>query len=155
MQVKSQRDFWTGLLFIVLGAGFAWGATLYSFGSSARPGPAYFPFGLGVLLALLGAAILFKAVTVDTADGEPFGAVAWRPLLIITGAVLLFAILLPRAGMVISLPVLVIVSSLGSKEFTWTAAIVSSVVLTIFSWLVFIKGLGLTIPLWPVMAAGT
>jgi Tripartite tricarboxylate transporter TctB family len=155
MQIKSQRDFWAGLLFIVLGAGFAWGATLYSFGSSARPGPAYFPFGLGVLLALLGAAILFKAVTVDTADGEPFGDVAWRPLLIITCAVLLFAILLPRAGMVISLPVLVIVSALGSKEFTWTAAIVSSVVLTIFSWLVFIKGLGLTIPLWPVMAAGT
>ncbi len=155
MQVKSQRDFWAGLLFIVLGAGFAWGATLYSFGSSARPGPAYFPFGLGVILALLGAAILFKALTVDTADGEPFGAVAWRPLIIITGAVILFAILLPRAGMVIALPVLVIVSALGSKEFSWIAAIVSSVVLTIFSWLVFVKGLGLTIPLWPVMAAGT
>jgi hypothetical protein len=149
MQIKSQRDFWAGLMFIVLGVGFAWGATLYSFGSSARPGPAYFPFGLGVILALLGAAILFKALTVETADGEPFGAVSWRPLAVITFAVLLFAVLLPRVGLFISLPVLVIVSALGSREFTWLAAIVSSVVLTVFSWLVFVKGLGLTIPLLP------
>jgi hypothetical protein len=43
-----------------VGVGFAWGATAYNFGSSARPGPAYFPFGLGVLTACLGGLILFK-----------------------------------------------------------------------------------------------
>ena len=47
MKIKSQKDFWSGLMFIVVGIGFAWGATNYSFGSSARPGPGYFPFGLG------------------------------------------------------------------------------------------------------------
>ena len=49
MKIKSEKDFWSGLMFILVGVAFAWGATNYSFGSSARPGPAYFPFGLGVL----------------------------------------------------------------------------------------------------------
>jgi hypothetical protein len=57
MKIKSQKDFWSGLMFIAVGVGFAWGATNYSFGSSARPGPAYFPFGLGVLLAIMGALV--------------------------------------------------------------------------------------------------
>jgi hypothetical protein len=52
VKIKSQRDFWSGLMFIGVGLAFAWGATNYSFGSSARPGPGYFPFGLGILMAL-------------------------------------------------------------------------------------------------------
>jgi hypothetical protein len=55
LKIKSEKDFWSGLMFVAVGVGFAWGATVYSFGSSARPGPAYFPFGLGVLMAVLGA----------------------------------------------------------------------------------------------------
>ena len=39
MKIKSQRDFWSGLMFVAVGVGFAWGATNYSFGTSARPGP--------------------------------------------------------------------------------------------------------------------
>jgi len=53
----AQKDFWAGLMFIVAGIAFAWGATNYSFGQSARPGPGYFPFGLGLLLAVLGGAL--------------------------------------------------------------------------------------------------
>lgn len=154
MKIKSSRDFWSGLMFLVVGLGFAWGALNYSFGSSARPGPAYFPFGLGILLALLGAFTLFEALTIETEDGEPIGAFAWRPLLIILGAVGLFGVLLPRMGMFFSLPLLVVLASLASDEFTWVSTLINAVVLTIFSWLVFSKGLGLTIPLLPTFAIG-
>ena len=54
VQIKSQKDFWSGVMFILAGVGFAWGATNYNFGSAARPGPGYFPFGLGILLAMTG-----------------------------------------------------------------------------------------------------
>lgn len=91
MQIKSRQDFWAGLMFIALGVVFAWGATEYSFGSAARPGPGYFPFGLGILLALLGALVLLGALTLETADGGRIGRIAWRPLLIIVGAVLTVA----------------------------------------------------------------
>ena len=149
MKIKSQRDFWSGLMFIVVGLGFAWGATNYAFGTSARPGPAYFPFGLGVLMALLGAMVTFKALTIETTDGEPVGAFAWKPLVTIVGAVVLFGLLLPRLGLVLTLPVLVFLSSLAGDEFHWGEALLNSVILTAFSWLVFIVGLNLTIPLWP------
>ena len=153
MKVKSQKDFWSGLMFLVVGVAFAWGALECQFGSSARPGPGYFPFGLGLLMALLGAFILFESLTIETEDGERIGDIAWKPLLIILLSVVLFGVLLPWAGMVVALPVLVITTSLASDEFTWVATLVSSAFLTVFSWLVFIKGLGLTIPLWPSFIA--
>lgn len=149
LKIKSQKDFWAGLMFVVVGLSFSFGALDYSFGTSARPGPGYFPFGLGILLGVLGALALFEALTVETDDGEPIGKVAWRPLLIIIGSIVMFGVLLPRAGMIISLPLLVIVSALAGDEFHWGEAIANAAVLTLGSWVVFIWGLNLTIPLWP------
>lgn len=156
MKIKSQKDFWSGLLFLCIGAAFAIGSLDYSFGNSARPGPAYFPFGLGVLMAILGGMVLFGALTKETPDGDPVGAFAWRPLVIILVAVALFGFLLPRLGMFITLPLLVILSALASEEFTIKDALLNATVLTVMSWAVFSKGLGLTIPLLPTMfGAGT
>lgn len=149
MKIKSQRDFWSGVMFVAVGVAFAWGATNYSFGQSARPGPGYFPFGLGILLAVLGAVVLVQSLVVDAADGDRIGAIGWRPLLIVLGSLALFAFLLPRAGMVIALPILVVTSAMAGDEFHWGEALANAVVLTIGSWLIFIKGLGLTIPVWP------
>lgn len=153
MKIKSQRDFWSGVMFVVIGLGFAWGAMNYQFGTSARPGPAYFPFGLGLLLAIMGALVWFGSITVETEDGEPIGAVAWKPLLIIVGSVALFGFMLPRLGLFASLPVLVILSAMAGDEFHWKDALLNAVILTVFSWLVFIKGLSLVIPLWPSFLA--
>lgn len=154
MKIKSQRDFWSGLMFLAVGIAFAWGSTEYSFGSSARPGPGYFPFGLGILLALLGAAVLFKALTLESEGGDPVGPFAWRPLLVVVGAIVLFGVALPRLGLAITLPLLIVVSSLASDEFRWRDALLSCVVLTLGSWAIFVWGLKLVIPVWPVMFGG-
>ncbi|WAC72591.1 tripartite tricarboxylate transporter TctB family protein [Roseateles sp. SL47] len=150
MKIKSQRDFWSGLLFVIVGVAFAWGSLVhYSFGSSARPGPGYFPFGLGVLLAILGGAVLFKALTIESEGGQPIGSFAWRPLVIVVAAIVVFGFALPRLGLAITLPLLIIMSSMASDEFNWRDAILSSVVLTIGSWAIFVWGLSLVIPVWP------
>lgn len=155
MKVKSQRDFWSGLLFVIVGVAFAWGSIEnYSFGNSARPGPGYFPFGLGVLLALLGAMVLFKALTIETEGGNPIGPIAWRPLLIVVGAITLFGFALPRLGMAVTLPLLIIVAAMASDEFKWKDAILSSVILTLGSWGIFVWGLKLVIPVWPTFITG-
>ena len=153
MRIKSQRDFWSGLMFIAIGIAFAWGATAYNFGSSARPGPAYFPFGLAVLMSLLGALLLFESLTIETDDGEPIGHWAWRPLGIIVAAVAVFGWALPHLGMVIALPLLEIGSAMASDEFHWKDAVINAVLLTIGCWVIFIWGLKLTIPLWPKFIA--
>jgi hypothetical protein len=149
VQIKSQKDFWSGVMFILAGVGFAWGATNYNFGSAARPGPGYFPFGLGILLAVLGAAIMLKALTVPTKDGDPIGSFAWRPLGLVVAAVAVFGLVLPKLGMILSLPLLVLIASYAGDEFHIGEVAINSLVLTVFSWAIFIWGLNLTIPLWP------
>ena len=154
MKIKSQRDFWSGLMFLVTGIVFAWGATNYSFGSSASPGPGYFPVGLGVVLALLGALVLFKSLTIESEGGDPVGAFAWKPLITIVGAIVVFGIALPRLGLAVTLPLLIIITSLAGDEFHWKDVLVNCVVLTIGSWAIFILGLKLVIPLWPTFITG-
>lgn len=149
MKIKSEKDFWSGLMFLAVGVGFAWGATNYSFGSAARPGPAYFPFGLGIIMAALGAIILFKSLVIEVEGGDRLGGIAWKPLAIIVGSVVLFGLLLPRLGMFIALPLLVITTALAGDEFHWGEAIANATVLSAGSWVIFIWGLNLTIPLWP------
>jgi hypothetical protein len=154
MKIKSQRDFLSGLLFLVVGVAFAWGATEYSFGSSARPGPGYFPFGLGILLAILGGFVLFKALTLESEGGDPIGNIAWRPLIVIVAAVAVFGVALPRLGLACTLPILITMAALAGDEFHWRDVLISSVVLTVGSWALFIWGLKLTIPLWPIYITG-
>jgi len=151
MKIKSQRDFWSGLLFVTVGAVFAWASTEYSFGSSARPGPGYFPFGLGVLLCLLGAVVLFKALSIESEGGDPIGPIAWRPLLVITATIVVFGLALPRLGLLITLPITIFMAALAGDEFHWKDALISSVILTAGSWLIFVWGLKLVIPVWPTV----
>jgi hypothetical protein len=153
VKIKSQRDFWSGLMFIVTGIAFAWGATTYSFGSSARPGPGYFPFGLGILLAVLGAIVLFKALTIEVEGGDRIGAFAWKPLLYIVGTITVFGWTLPHLGMFLALPILVVVAARAGDEFHWGEALANAALLTVGSWVIFIYGLNLTIPLWPSFLA--
>jgi hypothetical protein len=153
VKIKNQKDFWAGVLFLLVGAGFAIGAQSYSFGSSARPGPGYFPFGLGILLALLGVFEIIKASASRTPQ-ESIGPWPIKQMAIILFAVVLFGLAVPRLGLVIALPILILVASIPSGEFRTVEVLVNSVVITIFSWLVFIKGLGLTIPVLPSFISG-
>jgi len=100
-------------------------------------------------LAILGAFVTLKALTIETEDGEPVGAWAWRPLLWICLSIAAFGFLLPKLGMIITLPLLVVVSAMAGDEFHWKDAALNAVILTVCSWAIFILGLKLTIPLWP------
>ena len=152
MRIKSQRDFWSGMVFLVVGIVFAVGARNYSLGTSARPGPGYFPLMLIVIMAILGAIVIFKALTIETEGGDPIGHVAWRPLIIIVAAISVFGITITWLGMIISIPILILISSFAGDEFHWKGVAIAAVVLTIGSWAIFVWGLKLTIPVWPWFA---
>ena len=154
MKVKSQRDFFSGLMFLVVGIVFAVGATNYPMGSSAKPGAGYFPLILSVLMAILGAIVLFKSLTIETEGGDPIGHIAWRPLLVIVASIAMFGLALPRLGMFVTIPMLIVMVSFAGDEFSWKGVIATSVVLTIGSWVIFIWGLSLTIPLKPLFMGG-
>ena len=124
MKIKSQKDFFSGLMFTVVGAAFALGATTYTVGTGARMGPGYFPLLLGILLAILGATILFNAMVVETPDGDKIGKWAWRPLSFIILANVLFGVMLgglpsiglPAMGMILGIYALTIVASMADER---------------------------------------
>jgi drug/metabolite transporter (DMT)-like permease len=149
VSIRSQKDLIAGAFLVVVGVAFAFGATHYNFGVSSKPGPGYFPFGLGVILALLGLIVFIGSFGRPMRGGDPVGAIPWRPLICIVGALLLFGFLLPRIGFLISFPLMIVLTAAGSTEFRWKDALLNALVLTVFSYLIFIAGLKLTIPLWP------
>ena len=157
MKIKSQQDFFSGLMFAVIGIAFAWGATTYNIGEGARMGPGYFPLVLGILLAALGAFIVFESLVVETEDGEKIGAWAWKPLFFIIAANLVFGVLLgglpsiglPAMGMIVGIIVLTFVAELAGDEFNLKEVIILSIVLCIGSYLAFIVLLKLQFQVWP------
>ena len=162
MQIKSQKDFFSGLMFLVVGVAFAWGASSYSIGTGARMGPGYFPLILGILLAILGAVIAFKAMTVDTPDGQKIGALAWKPLTYVIGANILFGVMLgglpsvglPAMGMIAGIYAFSLVASLAGSEFKWKEVLVLATILSIGSYLAFVVLLKLQFPVWPAFITG-
>ena len=95
--------------------------------------------------------VLFKALTIESDGGDPIGDIAWKPLLIIVAAIIVFGLALPRLGLVITLPILVTMSALAGDEFRWRDAVINSAVLTVGSWFIFVWGLNLVIPVWPTI----
>jgi hypothetical protein len=160
--IKSQKDFFSGLMFTVVGAAFAYGATNYSIGTGGRMGPGYFPLLLGVILAILGAIIMFKALVVETAGGDKIGQWAWKPLFLIIAANLLFGVMigglpsigLPPMGLVAGIFALTIVASLAGDRFNLKEVLVLAVILSIGSYAAFIMLLKLQFPVWPTFIAG-
>ena len=160
MNIKSQKDFFSGLMFMSVGAAFAWGATKYSVGTGARMGPGYFPLMLGVLLAILGSVITFKALVVETAGGDKVGSFAWKPLIFIILANLSVGVLLaglpsiklPAMGMIVGIYVLTFIASMAEPGWKVKNTFILATILAIGSYIAFVVILKLQFPVWPVFS---
>ena len=162
MKIKSQKDFYSGLMFAIVGIAFAVGATNYNIGTGARMGPGYFPLMLGILLAILGGAILFKALVTPSETGDKIGKWAWKPLFFIITANLLFGVMigglpsigLPPMGMIAGIFALTVVASLAGENFKLKEVLILAAVLSVGSYLAFVKLLALQFPVWPTFITG-
>jgi len=140
MRIQAEKDFWAGFLYTVIAAGFLWFGWDYRTGTSARMGPGYFPMVLGWLLVAFGLISMARSFFVQ---GERAGGIGWRPLAMISAAVLVFAALVPTAGLVFALPALVILSAAASRQSIYDLrGLAALVALTVFCIAVFVKGLG-------------
>ncbi|WP_413757962.1 tripartite tricarboxylate transporter TctB family protein, partial [Vibrio vulnificus] len=62
---KDLRDFWAGLLYLIIGAAALYMAADYEMGTAISMGPGYFPKVLSGLLILIGAASLVRSFIVE------------------------------------------------------------------------------------------
>jgi len=157
MNIKSHKDFVAGLLFMGAGLSFAWGASAYTIGNGARMGTGYFPLVLGVLLAFLGGIIIFKALVVETVDGDKVGAIAWRPLACITAANVAFGVLvgglpsihLPPMGLIAGIYALTGICCWAGADFDPKEALLLATILASVGYFACTAVFAVHVPIWP------
>ncbi|GAB3547658.1 tripartite tricarboxylate transporter TctB family protein [Noviherbaspirillum agri] len=143
-RIRNPRDFWSGIIFLVFGVAAVVIGRDYTMGTAGRMGPAYFPTVLGALLAIIGAISVVRSLL---RSGMPLEKFAIRELILILVAVLLFGFLVRGAGLVVAVPALIVISAFASAKFRLLPAVLLAAGLTAFAILVFVKALGLPMPM--------
>jgi hypothetical protein len=113
-------------------------------GTAMRMGPAYFPIMLGFLLALIGLAVILRSLF---KPGSSVGRISFGKPALVLGATVLFGFLLQYLGLAGALILLVILSAYASERFRWPVAIALAVGLAVGSSILFVRLLGLPIPI--------
>jgi len=148
LRIKNFKDFYTGLLFLLFGGGFMWGALQYDLGTAARMGAGYFPLILGGMLVFLGVVVAVRSLVIGAPDSA-IGRIAFLPMILMFGSIAAFALLLRGAGLVVSILAIILISSLASRESRVKETLISAVVLCAASVALFVYALNLQIPVWP------
>ena len=141
--IRHPKDFWAGVIFVFFGLAAMYIGQDYPMGSAGRMGPAFFPTFLGGLLALIGAASVVRSLL---RPGDAITRIHFKNLVLILVAVLLFGFLLRGAGLVPAIVVLVMLSAFASPQFKLVPTLLIAAGLAGFSVLVFVKLLGLPMP---------
>jgi len=141
--VRSAKDFWAGSIYIVFGSSAILIARDYAMGTAVKMGPAYFPTILGGVLVLIGALSILRSFILH---GTPIGAFSIKGLLLVSASIFVFGFLVRRVGLAVALPLLILTSAYASLKFRWGPTLVMAAALTIFCVLVFVKGLGIPLP---------
>jgi len=144
LRVKGPRDVAAGLIYLAFGGLMFHAALGYRLGTAGRMGPGYFPRLLALVLIGLGLIALVRGFIVA---GEKIEAVKWKSLTLVLASTALFGFLLERLGLALALIALVLVAAAASKEFRFEwKALAGVVALAAFCTLVFVKGLGVPMP---------
>jgi hypothetical protein len=149
--LRNPKDFYAGLLFVAIGLADLVFVRSYPLGTASRMGPGYFPWILGILLLGLGAVLSLRGFR---SGGEAMSEWQWRPLAIVLLSVLVWGLTAQGLGLVVASLALVFVSSVASDEFGWREALLSGAIQAAAMAALFIYGLGVPLPVWPVFLGG-
>lgn len=144
--VLRSKDFLAGATFLLVGGGMVAVASDYPFGSLLRMGPGFFPIIIGLLLALVGIALMGKSIVMQTTERPTFHL---RPAFFITAAIFAFAYALPRLGLAAATVFLVMIMRLAFRPVHPAGALVLSAVLVALAVIIFSYVLRLPLRLWP------
>lgn len=144
-KVTSPKDLWSGLIYLAFGVAGLWFGAAYPMGTAGRMGSGYFPKVLAAVLVGFGVVAVVRSLVLS---GEPISRLRWKPIVLILAACALFGLLLQPAGMIPALFVLTVLSAAASAKFRLDArALMGVVALIAVCALVFVKGLGVQMPL--------
>ncbi len=143
---RDIRDVVGGLAMMALGVFVGWYAySEYEIGQLNRMGPGFFPVWLGGILAVLG---FFIALPAFFRKGRAL-SVDIKTLVFVTASIVVFASLLKVLGILITTFIAVMISSMAKGGVSWKARVLVALGISATTWLVFIFGLGMILPVFP------
>lgn len=143
----SLKNMLAGLIFIGIGAAFAYASLSYEMGRAVRMGPGYFPLVLAGILIAFGA-IIFVQALFSGPDDVAISAMPWRGLLLLIGALVFFGLTIRGLGLVPSLFITVLMAAMASKRTSPAGALIMATAITLLCLALFVWALGLTLPLF-------
>lgn len=155
MRIIDQKNFGAGLFYLLLGGFVALRAPSFGVTAGRAVGPGFFPLMIGILLAVIGVIVLAMALgRTDQAHRSLIGRWSLRPLCVVLGAVVLFALLLKPAGYFLASAVLLVAAPFAAGKVSYQSIALSVVILLPLSWFIFVFIVGLRLPLWPAPLFG-
>jgi putative tricarboxylic transport membrane protein len=142
--IRNNRDFFSGLMFIIIGLGAIFIARDYPIGSALRMGPGYFPVALGGIMTAMGIYVMIQGLKNNEKMKGTWSLRAW---IILPLATVIFGYMVEEAGFVPALVVLVFVSASAGRQFKFLEVLIAAFILTAASVGIFIYGLGMPYPL--------
>jgi hypothetical protein len=124
--------------------GIFFGASLDP-GTPRRMGPGFFPRILSWVLILLGAAVAGAGAA---RAGAPAGALRWRPVILVTAAVITFGALIDRIGLIPATAATVALGAFAGRDARPREVAALAVAMAVGAAGLFVYALGLPLPLW-------
>src|SRR5512139_668362 len=113
VRVFQRQNVLGGVLLVAFGVlGLVLGASL-DMGTARRMGPGFFPRILSWLLIAIGGAVAAQGAL--GSDGETATRIAWRPLVLVTTAVVAFQVLIDRTGLVAATAAVVVLGAVAGR----------------------------------------
>jgi len=114
--------------------------------SGPRLGPGAMPFGVSILVAVLGLGLVLQAML---APEPPPAGWRLRPVIAVAAAIVVFALAIERIGLVASSVLLIALAVAARPRVRWIEAAIYVPALTGLTVLIFRVLLKLPLPLWP------
>ena len=156
LRVRSSQDMAAGLFMILLaGLAFVLARDL-PLGTLRQIGPGMLPISFAAICAALGLMLCISSLRFN---GEKLTGWSWRGVIFVLGGAVLFGLTVrgfdigplkvPQLGLIVSGPLVVLVSGLAAEDRKWKELVIFAVAMTTFCALLFKYALGLPIPLAP------
>jgi hypothetical protein len=146
VKIPLSTDLLAGLGLIGLG-GFALGyGWRYAFGTAARMGSGFYPRLVSLALIAVGAALVVRSFF---RKDDELGTIELRPVALVLLGTVVFALLIERAGLVVSTGLLIVLARLADDDFRPAEVLRLCLGLVLFASIVFWYGLALPFRLLP------
>lgn len=146
IRIRSQADLGAGVLIASIALAFLFVGRNLAQGSAVEMGPGFFPRHVALLALGVGVLLILKSVR---HAGPPIMRFRLRALLAPVAAVCVFGFCITRFGLLVTAPLTIAIASLASAEWRARRIIATALLVSAAAALLFVKLLGLSIPLLP------